>query len=125
MMEEDLEAITKQWSMDLLVLADLVEILDINSPKAAQGTLGTNRTKKTKETKKPEEVQDIDSRSVRMTSLTPDEEGAESEQQQVEVPQPRDEADSSNKRKVSPLNYSSRKNRRTPVTNMRTALTLD
>jgi hypothetical protein len=54
-----------------------------------------------------------------------DEEGAEYEQQQVEVPSPRDEADSSKKRKVSPLKSSSIKKPRIPVTKMRTTLTLD
>jgi hypothetical protein len=65
-----------------------------------------------------------------MTSITleeegDDEEGAEFEKQQVEVLPPRDEADSSKKRKVSPLKSSSRKKPRTPVTKMRTALMLD
>jgi hypothetical protein len=33
--EEDLEDITKEWSVDLLVAVDLVEILYINNPEAA------------------------------------------------------------------------------------------
>jgi hypothetical protein len=53
-----------------------------------------------------------------MDSITPDEEGTETEQQKVEVPLPRDEEDSSNKRKVSPLKSSSRKKLRTPITKM-------
>jgi hypothetical protein len=62
--------------------------------------------------KKTEEVQDVDSLSVRMNSITPDEEGddeegTETEQQKVKVPPPRDEEDSSKKRKVSPLKSSS------------------
>jgi hypothetical protein len=55
-----------------------VDISDINSPEAAQDTPGpskTQKTKKTKERKKIEEVQDVDSLSVRITSVTPDEEG--------------------------------------------------
>jgi hypothetical protein len=75
--------------------------------------------------KKPEEVQDIDRKIVRTVSITPDEEGVKSEQQQVEVPPPRDEADLSKKRKVSPLKSSSRKKPRTPVTNIQTSLMLD
>jgi hypothetical protein len=103
---------------DLLVLVDPIEISDIDSLEAAQDTPGPNRIKKTKETKNPEEVQDIDNRSVRTTSITSDEEGddeegAEYEKQQVEVPPPRDEADSSKKMKVSPLKSSSRKKPRT------------
>jgi hypothetical protein len=54
-----------------------------------------------------------------------DEEGIETEQQKFEVPPPRDEEDSLKKRKVSPLKSSSRKKPRTPITKMRTALTLD
>jgi hypothetical protein len=81
-------------------------------------------------TKKTKQVQDVDSLSVRTTSITPDEEGddeqgIEIEQQKFEVPPPRFEEDSSKKRKVSPLKSSSRKKPRTPVTNMRTDLTLD
>ena len=75
MIEEDLEEITKEWSVDLLVSADSAKISDIDSPEAVQDTPGPSRTKKTKETKKPDEIQNIDSRSIRMTSITLDEEG--------------------------------------------------
>jgi hypothetical protein len=122
--EEDLEEITKEWSVDLLVSADPTEMSDIDSPGTTQDTPGLSKTKKEKTTKKTEEVQDVDSLSVRMASITPDEEG-DTETQKVEVPPPRDEEDSSKKRKVSPLKSSSRKKPRTPVTKMRTALTLD
>jgi hypothetical protein len=67
--EEDLEEITKEWSMNLLVTADPADISDINNPEAAQDTPGPSKTKKTK---KSEEVQDVDSRSVNMASVTPD-----------------------------------------------------
>jgi hypothetical protein len=72
MAEEDLEEITKEWLMDLLVVADLEDISDINSPKDAQDIPRPSRTKKTK---KLEEVQDVDRRSVRTTSDTPDQGG--------------------------------------------------
>ena len=98
---------------------------DINIPETTQDTPGPSKTKKAKMTKKTEEVQDVDSLSVRTTSITPNEEGVESEKQQVEVPPPRDETNSSKKSKVSPLKSSSRKKPRTPVTKMWTALTLD
>jgi len=82
--------------------------------------------------KKLAEVQDIDNTFVRTASISPDEggdgeeiEGAEIEQQKGEVPPPRDKEDSSKKRKVSPMKSSSRKKPRTPVTKMRTTLTLD
>jgi hypothetical protein len=121
--EEDLEEISKEWLMDLLVPADPVEISNINSPEVAQDKPGPSRTKKTKEMKKPEEVQDIDSRSLRTTSITldeegDDEEGEKCEKNQVKVPPPRDEVDSSKKRKVSHLKSSYIKKPRTPVTNM-------
>jgi hypothetical protein len=52
-----------------------------------------------------------------MSSITPDEEG-DTKTQKVEVPPPRDEEDSSKKRKLSPLKSSSIKKPRTPVTKM-------
>jgi hypothetical protein len=48
MTEEDLEEITKEWSMDLLVPTDPTEISDIDSPRTAQDTLGPSKTKKEK-----------------------------------------------------------------------------
>jgi hypothetical protein len=78
MTEEDLEEITKEWSMNLLVLEDPVDISDIDSPETTQETLGPSKmkkTKKTKETEKPEYVQDVDSYSIKKTSITPDQEG--------------------------------------------------
>jgi hypothetical protein len=79
MTEEDLEEITKEWSVDLLVSADPVEMSDINSPRTAQDTPRPSKTKKAKTTKKTEEVQDVDNLSVRMTSITVDEEGDDEE----------------------------------------------
>jgi hypothetical protein len=124
--EEDLEEITKEWSVDLLIPANPVELSDVDSPEAAQDTPRPSKTKK------PEEVHDVDNTSVRTASISPDEggdgeeiEGAEIEQQKGEVPPPRDEEDSSKKQKVSPPKSSSRKKPRTPVTKMQTTLTLD
>jgi hypothetical protein len=45
MMEEDLEEITKEWSIDLLIPADPVEISNIDSPKVVQDTPGPRKTK--------------------------------------------------------------------------------
>jgi hypothetical protein len=45
--EEDLEEITKEWSVDLLILVDPMEISDSDSPKAMRDTLGPRKTKKT------------------------------------------------------------------------------
>jgi hypothetical protein len=99
MTEEDLEEITKEWSVDLLVSTDPIEMSDIDNPKIAQDTPGLSKIKKEKITKKTKEVQDVDNLSVRMASITPyeegdDEEGTKNEQQKVKVPPPRDEEDS-------------------------------
>jgi hypothetical protein len=94
---------------------------NIDSPKTAQNTPRLSKTKKEKSMKNTEEVQDVDSLFVRTTSITPDEAGDDEEGteiQRVEVPPSRDEEDSSKKRKVSPLKYSSRKKPKTPVTKM-------
>jgi hypothetical protein len=53
MMEEDLEEITKDWSADLLIPADPVEMSDIDSPETTHDTPGPSKTKKT------EEAQDV------------------------------------------------------------------
>jgi len=77
--------------------------------------------KKTMKTKKDEEIHDIDNRSVRIASITPEQEGNDEEvEQRLE-----DKEESSNKRKVSPLKPSSWKKPRTPVTKMKTMLTPD
>jgi hypothetical protein len=108
--EEDLEEITKEWSADLLIAANPVDISDITSPKAAQDTPGpsktqkTTKTKKTKETNKTKEVQDVDSRSVRIASITLDEEGNDEDLEEVEQ-QPEYEVEVLKKRKGSPSNY--------------------
>jgi hypothetical protein len=86
MTEEDLEEITKEWSMELLIPADPVDISDIDSPEAEQDTPGPSKmkkTKKTKETKKPKEVQDVDSYSVKTASITPDQEGNNDDLEEV------------------------------------------
>jgi hypothetical protein len=94
---------------------------DIDNPEAVQDTPGPSKTKKTMKMKKDEEIHDIDKRSVRTTSISPEQEGNNEEVEQ----RPEDEEDSSNKMKVSPLKPSSRKKPRTPVTKMKTMLTPD
>jgi hypothetical protein len=54
--EEDLEEITKEWSVDLLIPADPAEVSDIDSPEAAQNTPRPSKTKKTNQTKKDEDI---------------------------------------------------------------------
>jgi hypothetical protein len=49
MTEEDLEEITKEWSTNLLILADPAEISDIDSPETTSDTPGPSKIKKTEE----------------------------------------------------------------------------
>jgi hypothetical protein len=125
--EEDLEEITKEWSVDLLVPADPADISDIDSPEAAQDTPGPSKIKKTmktKETKKPEEVQDVDSYSAKTTSFTPDQEGNNEDLEEVEQ-QPGDEVKVPKKRKGSPSKSSSKKKAKATMTKMKTTLNPD
>jgi hypothetical protein len=50
--EDDLEDITKEWSRDLLVPVDPVEMSDVDSPETMPDTPGPSKAKK------DEEVQD-------------------------------------------------------------------
>ena len=63
LVEEDLEEITKDWSMNLLILAHPVEISDIDNPETTQHTPGPSGAKKT------EEVHRIDSASEKTASI--------------------------------------------------------
>jgi hypothetical protein len=64
-MEDDLEEITKEWSVDLLIPADPVEMSDIDSPKTALDTARPSKINKT------EEVHDLDNASVKTASISP------------------------------------------------------
>jgi hypothetical protein len=99
--EEDLEEITKEWSTYLLIPTDLIEVSNIDSPEAAQNTPGPSKTKKTKHTKKDEEIQDVDNRSVRTTSITPEQGGNGEDLEEVEQ-RPGYEVEIIKKRKGSP-----------------------
>jgi hypothetical protein len=79
--KEDLEEITKDWSVDLLVLVYLAEISDIDSPETTQYTPGPSKTRKT------EEVQDLDNTSVKTASISPEQvgDGEELEEVRTEV----------------------------------------
>jgi hypothetical protein len=110
LMEEDLDEITKKWSVDLLIPADPAEISNIDSPKSAQDTPRPSKTKKT------DEVQDLSSASVKTASMSLEKggdgeeiDGPEVEQRRGKVTLPRDEEDPTKKRKVSPQKPSSRK----------------
>jgi heme-binding NEAT domain protein len=83
-------------------------------------------------TKKDVEVQDIHNTSMKTTSLSPtkggnDKElgGTEVEQNKGKVTPPRDEEDTSKKRKITPPNPSSRKKFKATQTMLKTTLTPD
>jgi hypothetical protein len=63
--EEDLEEITKDWSVDLLIPVDPSEMFDIDSPEAVQDTPRPRKTKKN------EEAQDVSSTSMKTASISP------------------------------------------------------
>jgi hypothetical protein len=124
--EDDLEEITKEWSTDLLVAADPVEMSDVDSPEAMTDTPGTHKTKK------EVEVQYIHNTSTKTSLLSPakggdDEElgGTKVEQRKGEVTPPRDEADPSKKRKITPPRPSSRNKTKAARTTLKTTLTSD
>ena len=124
--EEELEEITKDWSVDLLIPVDPVEMSDLDSPKAAHDTPRPSKIKKTKE------VHDLDSASVKTTSISAEQggdgrdiDGVEFEKKKGEVTSPRDEEDPSKKMKVSPPKPSSRKKSKATTTKFETTLTLD
>jgi hypothetical protein len=106
--EQDLEKITKEWLVDLLVVADPVEMFDVDSPEAMLDTPGPSKTKK------DGEVQDVHSTSMKTTSISPVQRGngeeiggTKVEQNKGEVTPPREEEDPSKKRKITPPNPSS------------------
>ena len=124
--EDDLEEITKEWSTNLLVLADPIEMFDVDSPETVSDTARPSKIKKTKE------VHDLDSASVKTASNSTEEggdggelDGTEVEQKKGEVTPPRDEEDPSKKRKVYPLKPSSRKKMKATRTKFETTLTSD
>jgi hypothetical protein len=133
LIEEDLEEITKDWSIDLLIPTNHVEMSDheLDSSKATHKEHDTPRTSTRK---KIEEFQDLSSASEKTASVSPgqggDEEveevnGKEDDQNQGEVTLPRDEVYPLNKRKVSPSKPASQKISRATLTNMQIVLTVD
>jgi hypothetical protein len=126
LIEDDLMDITKEWSTDLLVPADPVEMSNVDSPETASNTIGPSKIKKT------EEFHDLDSASAKTTSISLEQggygreiDGTEVEQKKGEVTLQRDEEDPSKKRKVSPPKPSSRKKMKSTRTKFKTTLTSD
>jgi hypothetical protein len=60
-----LEEITKEWSVDLLVAADPVDMSDEESPEALLDTPRPSRTKK------DDEVEDVPGTSTETTLISP------------------------------------------------------
>jgi hypothetical protein len=124
--EDDLEEITKEWSADLLVPVDPVEMSDVDSPETMSDTPGPSKTKK------DDEVQDVHSTSTKTSSISPEQGndggelgGTKVEKNKGEVTPPREEEDPSKKRKVTPPNPSSRKKFKATRTMFKTTLTPD
>jgi len=99
--KEDLEEITKDWSVDLLILEDPTNISDLDSPEIAPDTPRPNKINKT------EEVHDLDNTSMKTTSILTEQggnggeiDGIVFEQNKGGVTPPRDEEDPLKKRKV-------------------------
>jgi hypothetical protein len=125
-MEDDLEEITKEWSVDLLVLVNPMEISDVDSPETVMDIPGPSKIKKTKE------VHDLDNASMKNASISAEQggdrgeiDGAKFEPKKGEVTPPRDKEDPSKKRKVSPSKPSSRKKMKATRTKFETTLTSD
>jgi hypothetical protein len=124
--EEDLEQITKEWSVELLITADPAEMSDVESPEAMPDTPGPSKTKK------DDEVQYIHSTSTKTTSISPAQggdgeelSGTEVEKNKGEVTLHREEEDPTKKRKIDPPNPSSRKKTKATWTMFKTTLTPD
>jgi hypothetical protein len=122
--EEDLEKITKEWSADLLVAADLAEMSDIDSPEAMPNTPGPSKTKK------DDKVLEVHSTSTKTTLISPVQGGdgkelggIEVEKNKGEVTPPGEEEDPSKKRYITPPNLSSRKKSKATQTTFKTTLT--
>jgi hypothetical protein len=124
--EDDLEDITKEWSADLLVPADPIEMSDVDIPKTMADTPGPSKTKKI------DEMHDVHSTSVETSSTSCEKGddggelgGMEVEKNKGEVTLPRDEEDPNKKRKVTSPNPSSQKKARATRATFKTTLTSD
>jgi hypothetical protein len=91
--EEYLEEITKECSLDLLILANPTKLYNVDSPEAMQDTPRPSKNK-------PGEFQDVDNTSVKTMSMSP-EKGGVGEEIGKETSH-NDEEEPSKKIKVSP-----------------------
>jgi hypothetical protein len=102
MTKDDLEEITKEWSVDLLVATNPADMSDEESHKDMLDTPVPSKTKK------DDEVEDIHSTSTKTTSISPAQGGdgdelgdTEVEKNRGEVTPPREEEDPSMKRNIT------------------------
>jgi hypothetical protein len=122
--EDDLDEITKEWSVDLLVLADPTEMFDVDSLETMSNTLGPSKTKKY------DKVHDVHSTLAKTTSISHEKQddggelgGTEVKKNKGEVTPPREEEDPSKKMKVTPPKPSSWKKSKATKTTFKTTLT--
>jgi hypothetical protein len=66
LIKEDLEEITKEWLVDLLIPANPAELSDVDSPEVVHDTPGQSKTKKN------EEAQDVHNTSTQSPSISPE-----------------------------------------------------
>jgi hypothetical protein len=119
--EHDLEEITKEWLVDLLVPTNPIEMFYVDNLETVLDTRIPSKIKKT------EGVQYLDNTSVKTASISTDQGGygTEVEYKKGEVTPTRDKEYPSKKRKVSPLKPSSRKKMNATRTKFETTLTSD
>jgi hypothetical protein len=135
--DEDIEEITKDWSVELLIHTDPTEMSEpelIGSPETNHEAKDLPRSSKRKKT---EEVQNLSSASKGTASVSPrrggddkveETNGKEDQQKQGEVTPPRDPADEVHplkKRKVYPMKPTSQNKSKSTLTKMQTVLTVD
>jgi hypothetical protein len=126
LIEDDLEDITKEWLLNLLVAADPINMSNEEILEAMPDTPGPSKTKK------DDEVEDIPSTSTKTTSISPmwggdgNELGdTEVEQNRGEITPPREEEDPSLKQNNTPPKPSSSKKDKATQTTLKTTLTPD
>jgi hypothetical protein len=124
--EDDLEEITKEWSVYLLVATDPTDISDEEIPKTMSDTPGLSKTKK------DDEVEYVPSTSTKTTSISPTQGGdgdelghTKVEKNRGEVTPPREEEDPSMKRKITLRKPSSQKKSKATQATLKTTLTSD
>jgi hypothetical protein len=91
-----LEEITKEWSIDLLVAVDPVEMFDVDSPETMSDTPGPCKTKK------DVEVQDIHNTSTKTALLSPMKGGDDEELGGTKVEQSKGEVTRLGTRQIPP-----------------------